>query len=43
MRRVVRMDSFNHTRSKTMNTLNAASIVIADVHPLIRAGMASLI
>ena len=26
-----------------MNTLNAASIVIADVHPLIRAGMASLI
>lgn len=26
-----------------MNTLTAASIVIADVHPLIRAGMASLI
>lgn len=26
-----------------MNTHNAASIVIADVHPLIRAGMASLI
>ena len=26
-----------------MNTLTSASIVIADVHPLIRAGMASLI